>query len=104
MKVIKGKGLGRKLGFPTINFKMNGEKGVFLVKVNLDEKEYFGAMHRDKIAEIFIFNYKGNAYGKEVKVEVLEKIRDSWKFDTLEGLKRQIGLDVEMARERVDLM
>ena len=86
-KVIKGKGLGRKLGFPTINIEMKGESGVFLVKVFIGEKDYVGVMHRDKISEIYILGFKGNLYGEEVSVEVIEKLRETWKFENLENLK-----------------
>lgn len=103
MKIIKGKGLGRKLGFPTINFKMRGEKGVFLVRVDLEGEKYWGAMHRGDVAEVYLLGFKGNAYGKEVSVEVVEKLRESWKFETLEGLRRQIALDIDIVKEKVKI-
>ena len=108
-EVIKGHGLGKKLGFPTINLEMKGETGVFLVKVFMGEKEYFGVMHRGKpmgrkfSTEIYLLNYKGNAYGKEVSVEVLEKMRETWKFDATHNLKGQIALDVDLAREKLGI-
>lgn len=108
-KVIKGHGLGKKLGFPTINIEMKGETGVFLVKVFMDEKEYYGVMHRGQpmgrkyACEIYLLNYKGNAYGKEVSLEVIEKLRETWEFETNHNLKEQIALDVEMVREKLKM-
>ena len=104
MKVVKGKGLGRKLGFPTINLgKQRFKSGVFVVKVEMEGKKYWGAMYvsEEGDTEIHLLNYKGNAYGKEVKVEVGEKIRETRKFNSLENLRDQIALDVDLVRQQL---
>lgn len=100
-KVIKGRGLGRKLGFPTINLERDGENGVFLVKVLIDGRNYFGVMHGGEgySCEIHLFDYEGDAYGKSVSVEVIEKIRDTRRFEKIEDLKRQIEEDTRVARK-----
>ena len=103
-KVVKGKGLGRQLGFPTINLELgtrNLESGVFVARVEMDGKKYWGAMHvgLDGDTEIHLLDFEGDAYGKEVEVEVGEKIRETWKFDNLQNLKEQIAIDVGMARK-----
>ncbi len=104
MKIIKGKGLGRKLGFPTINLgKQKFESGVFAARVTLEEKKYWGAMHvgADGYTEIHLLDFEGDAYGKDVEVEVRDKIRETWKFENLENLKNQIELDVNLISEQV---
>ncbi len=104
MKVIKGKGLGKKLGFPTINLgKQKYESGVFVAQVKLDEKQYKGAMHvaPDGYTEIHLLDFEGDAYGKDVEVEVGDKIRETWKFENLDNLREQIEIDVGMVREKM---
>lgn len=112
-KVVKGHGLGRKLGFPTINIESreqdarHRETGVFVVRVTMDGQMYWGVMHvgqtikGNSSCEVHILDFSGDAYGKEVSVEVLAKIRETWKFDNLENLREQIELDVELAKEKV---
>ncbi|OIP80518.1 FMN adenylyltransferase [Candidatus Peregrinibacteria bacterium CG22_combo_CG10-13_8_21_14_all_44_10] len=112
-KVIKGHGLGRKLGFPTINLESmeqdtdGRETGVFVVRVTIDGQMHWGVMHAGQTikgnssCEVHILDFSGDVYGKEVSVEVLEKIRETWKFDNLENLREQIELDVELAKEKV---
>jgi len=101
MKVVKGKGLGKKLGFPTINLgKQRFGSGVFFVKVAIDGRDCFGAMHvaNDGYTEIHLFDYDDTAYGKDVSVDVIEKIRDTRRFEEIEELKKQIAEDVKVAK------
>ena len=107
--VVKGHGLGKKLGFPTINLELgtrNLDRGVIVVRVEMEGQKYWGVMHSGETikggfsCEVHILDYKGNAYGKEVSLEVREKLRETWKFENLDNLCDQIELDVEMAREK----
>ena len=100
-KVIRGDGYGRKLGFPTINLGIDTEtlppEGVYAGKVILDHKEYragivFGP--REKV-EAHLIGYNGDAYGKEVTLEVNKFLREYKKFDTEEELIEQIGKDLK---------
>lgn len=103
-KVIKGAKLGRKLGFPTANLKYP-EKivkipyGVYKIRVlsmpavmNWGIKPTIGSK---EVMEVHIPNYEGNLYGKKIEIEVISKIRDEKKFDSLEDLKKQIEKDVQ---------
>jgi riboflavin kinase/FMN adenylyltransferase len=104
-RVVKGAGLGRKLGFPTINLDVEGESGVFLTRVFMDGVVYRGVMHRGEAfgrgysCEIYLLDFEGDVYGKKVVVEVGRKIRDTKKFSDTEELKEQIAKDV--ATERI---
>ena len=96
--------LGRKLGFPTANmdYPQNIVKipyGVYKVIVldkvalmNWGEKPTIGS---SPLMEVFIPEFEGNLYGKELEIKVCSKIRDEKKFLSIEELKKQIEKDVE---------
>lgn len=108
-KVIHGKKIGRNIGFPTANiqtesYKLIPGKGVYAVKFHFREKVLLGMMNignkptvnnsdQNLTIEVNIFNFDENIYNKFVKIELLEKIRNEKKFDTLEALKIQINKD-----------
>ena len=48
--------------------------------------------------ETHIIDYSGNAYGKEIKIEFINKIRDVVRFDSTEQLKSQLKNDVNVAK------
>lgn len=98
--VVKGKRLGRKIGFPTANIDPHHESippaGVYSVNVELDKKLYRGILNisAHKIIETHIFNFKKDIYGRDIEVIFKRKIRDEKKFNSLENLKKQIHLDI----------
>ena len=106
-KVIKGQGLGSKIGFPTANlnidFDLRLEYGVYFVKIIFENKTYKGLLHfgpkktisEEISAEVFIKKFNQNIYGEELKIEIVKKIRAIIKFDNIEELKKQIGRDVK---------
>lgn len=99
-KVVRGKGKGKKLGFPTVNIKLNKkiESGVYAGKVSYDGKEYKAGIFvgKDKkILEAHLIGFSGDLYGKKIEVEIQERIREAKKFGSDEELKRQIKKDIE---------
>lgn len=115
-KVVKGNQLGRKLGFPTANIKVNSELklipslGSYAVKVELDDIEFNGMLNigtRPTVngsastltIEVNIFNFDKNIYGTEITVKFIKLIRKEEKFDSLEALKGQLMLDKETAQK-----
>lgn len=104
-RVEKGRGLGKELGFPTLNLAYDGDlRGVFAGRVLIDGRQYKGAVHlgprptladEKLICEVFLLDFEGGEIEGEVSVEVLEKLRDIIKFEDLEALKAQIAKDVE---------
>ena len=112
-KVVDGKHLGRNLGFPTINQKIqNGIclplNGVYLTKVSFDNQSYFAITNigtqptvdgKEIISETNIFDFSGDLYGKEVCVRFLTFIRGVKKFESLEKLKQRVLSDIETAKQ-----
>ncbi|MBE6700643.1 MAG: bifunctional riboflavin kinase/FAD synthetase [Ruminococcaceae bacterium] len=111
-KVVHGKALGRKLGFPTINEKINSSRlvipfGVYFGRCVIPEekKEYFAVINvgvrptvnsTDKTpsVEAHIIDFDGDLYEKKVRIEFMKKSRDEIKFPTVEELKKQIEKDI----------
>lgn len=113
-KVVHGKALGRKLGFPTANIPLRRYKaalnGVYLVEVNdkKTRKLYRGIANigyrptvngKKALLEVHIFNFNEAIYGHCLQVRFLEKVRDEKKFSSLDRLKSQITQDVCIAQK-----
>lgn len=108
--VVKGKQMGRKLGFPTANieasdkYKIIPGYGVYAVKIELNNTEYNGMLNigtrptfnnnaDNRSIEVNIFDFAGDIYAKEITLKFLEKIRDEQKFDNIDLLVIQLEKD-----------
>lgn len=120
--VVQGQQLGRKLGFPTANLQLPPEKflprtGVYAVQVQVcdrldltlscDSQLLPGVMnlgHRPTVdgaglvAEVHLFDWSKDLYGKTLVVRLERFLRSEQKFDSLAALTTQIQTDCEMAR------
>ncbi len=104
----KGSGIGKALGFPTLNIPYDGgESGVFVGFVEFDGKKYKAAVNvggrptvdDKKLCEAYLMDFAGEIKeGSLVNVGLLEKIRDVKKFANMEELKAAIAADVEFAK------
>ncbi|HAZ10487.1 MAG TPA: hypothetical protein DCY56_05220 [Candidatus Omnitrophica bacterium] len=98
--VVKGKRLGRKIGFPTANIDPHHEaippSGVYSVDIALDGKLHRGILNisTHKIIEAHIFDFNKDIYGRDMEVIFRQKIRNEKKFKSLKALKRQIQQDI----------
>jgi len=100
-KVIRGKGKGKTLGFPTVNLELAEkiESGVYAGFVKVDDKDYRAGIfvnNEEALLEAHIIGFSEGLYGKEIKVEIGKKIRDIKRFNSDEELKEQIGKDIEL--------
>ncbi|WP_042272868.1 bifunctional riboflavin kinase/FAD synthetase [[Clostridium] dakarense] len=107
--VIKCKQLGRTIGFPTANIEVDKntlipKNGIYATKVHIGEKVYYGAtnigynptVNGEKLSiETNILDFNDDIYGKDIKVEFLERIRDEKKFSSLDELKKQLKKDTD---------
>ena len=113
--VVKGRQVGRTLGFPTANVclddrtKVVPAPGVYAVRVRMpDDKTLklgmanFGAQPtfglENTVFEVNIFDFDGDLYGKVLMVEFVDRIRDVCKFEGVERLVRQLNDDRTTAR------
>lgn len=117
-KVVIGKRLGRKLGFPTANFRIHDGAlppyGIYAVRAQYKKKLYNGVMNvglrptlednNPANLELNIFDFKQDIYGKNIEIFFIQKIRDEEKFNNLEELKVQIAKDVEVAKKILETM
>ena len=104
--VIEGSRRARELGYPTLNIKLEDStiSGVFAARVVLDGALYKAAAFADPsrtLLEAHLLDFADDAYGKEITVELLEKIRDAHRFENDEMLKAAIASDVAHVRDHL---
>lgn len=106
--VKKGQGIGKKLGFPTLNLNparasKNFKFGVYAVQVKTPVGEFNGVLHygpRPTVGapvslEIYCIGLKKNLYGERISVLIKKRLRAVKKFKNAEELKIQIGKDIK---------
>ncbi len=113
-KVIYGNRLGRKLGYPTANIGLSDEMryyhltGVYLSKVDLWEKSYFGMANigfRPSIenssftVEVHLFDFDKDIYEETLTIHFLKRLRNELKFNSLEALVIQMEKDEMVSRK-----
>jgi riboflavin kinase/FMN adenylyltransferase len=106
--VSEGKHLGRTIGFPTANLKIEEDykliplNGVYVVKSTLNQKTVFGIMNigfnptvagNNLSIEIHYLDFNADLYGQKIAVSLLHYIRPEQKFDSIELLKKQLEKD-----------
>lgn len=111
-EVIRGKGLGRDLGFPTANVLLGENKypinsGVYVTFTVINGVVYpaitnVGAQPtvngKDTVIETYIDGFSGDLYGKSLTVYFVERIRDIKKFNSIKELKEQLEKDLRSIR------
>ena len=106
--IVKGKQLGRTIGFPTANlkieesYKLIPQNGVYIVKSIIDGQSVFGMMNigfnptvdgQKQTIEIHYFNFNADLYNQKISVSILQRIRSEQKFESVELLKEQLEKD-----------
>lgn len=115
-RVVEGKKLGRTIGFPTANISVDEnqllpEPGVYISEIEVDGRNYYGLVNvgvnptvsksGTLSIEAHLMGFKGDLYGKKLKIKFEEKIRDEKKFTSLEQLKTQIKKDISLLEEKI---
>lgn len=112
--VEHGRRLGRELGFPTANLAVAADlpltDGVYRSRVEIDGR-WYDAMSNlgcnpsvggsERRLETHVFDLTESLYGRRLRVELVEKIRDERRFATVEELREQIARDRERIRELI---
>jgi len=110
--VITGSGRGAKLGFPTANLDIDPEQalpadGIYATRTYIDDQAHrsvtnigkrptFGGT--EQTVEVYILDYHGDLYQRQLKIDIIERLRNEKKFNTTEELKRQIAEDIKQAK------
>jgi riboflavin kinase/FMN adenylyltransferase len=118
-RVVRGNQLGRTLGFPTANLRITRIiplRGVFAVRVtdaggaglksapavaSVGTRPAVGGV--EPLLEVFVFNFTGDLYHQQIKVEFVARLRDERWFPSLDALKAQMVVDAKQAQELLGL-
>ncbi len=111
-KVVVGEKRGRKLGFPTANLDVHPRQalppfGIYATLAHIGGKTYKSVTSIGirptftegiRTIEIYILDFDKDIYGKELKVDFIEKLRNEKKFNSVEELTKQIAEDVKQGK------
>jgi riboflavin kinase/FMN adenylyltransferase len=116
-KVTRGDHRGTGMGFPTANLDVNAKQAIPLEGVyaswayvegkkyqavtNIGRRPTFGD-NNERTIESYMLNYNHDLYGKEVKIEIIQRLRAEKRFDDIEELKKQITQDVKQGTKILD--
>lgn len=106
-KVVSGNHVGRTIGFPTANIqtdpiKLIPKAGVYYAVANYNDKNYKTLLNignnptingQKQTIEAHLLDFDKDIYGKKIKLQIVERLRDEIKFDSLEQLREQILKD-----------
>ncbi|WP_350284540.1 bifunctional riboflavin kinase/FAD synthetase [uncultured Croceitalea sp.] len=106
--IKRGKGLGRQIGFPTANlhiaesYKLIPQNGVYVIQSEFKGTTIYGMMNigfnptvagKEKSIEIHFFDFDQNLYEEKLQINLIKKIRDEHKFESVELLCEQLQKD-----------
>jgi riboflavin kinase / FMN adenylyltransferase len=111
-RVVRGEQLGRKLGFPTANLRLERGiapmTGIFAVRVHCVAADSLPGVAslgsrptvdgRELLLEPHIFDFDGDLYGRRLEVEFVAYLREEARFASIEALVKQMHEDAKQAR------
>lgn len=115
--ISKGKQLGRTIGFPTANlkieenYKLIPKNGAYVVKSIINQKTVYGMMNigynptvasENLSIEIHYFDFDEDLYDQKISVSILERLRPEQKFGSVDLLKEQLKMDKKTALEYIN--
>ncbi len=106
--VVTGAGRGVVLGFPTANLDIKATQalpadGVYASWAYIDGKRHQSLTNvgtcptfngSERTVETYLINHSGNLYGRNLKIDIIRRLRDEKKFANVEDLKKQVAEDV----------
>ena len=114
--VVGGAKRGTGLGYPTANLTLPSGTalghGIYAVRVYVDGRRLEGAAYLgtrptfddgEAVLEVFLFDFDGDLYGRQIEVEFIGFVRADAKFASAAALQEQMGKDVERARQMLGL-
>lgn len=116
--VKKGRGIGRKLSFPTANISIPTDKavlksGVYFGRCIVENNSYYALINvgmqptvtieKTPKIEAFLIDFDGNLYNKEIKLEFIKRIRDIIKFSCEAELIEQLNNDLNVAKNYITM-
>ncbi len=118
-RVIQGKRLGRTIGFPTANIEIachySSTNGVYAARVRLQDGREYQAManlgHRPTVTdcgalwlEAHLFDFNEEIYGQMIEVDLLQKIRNERRFESIDALREQLIKDKQQTLKILNTM
>ncbi len=115
-RVVHGSKRGRLLGYPTINIplpsprKLLPPQGVYAVRVQTPRGPFDGMLNlgprptfgdAEVIIEVHLFGSPGDLYGSRVRLDFVDRLRETIRFDGVEALLAQLGMDAKNAKARL---
>lgn len=116
-EVIHGKKIGRTLGYPTANIKIDHHykltpcHGVYITSAVIDDVVVYGvtnigtnptvAAGTAQHIETYFIDFKEDIYGRQLHLHFHKRMRDEVRFDSLEQLQAAMHIDVQQARDYV---
>jgi riboflavin kinase/FMN adenylyltransferase len=107
-EVVKGKGLGKTIDFPTANvlveepYKLNPKDGSYVIKTYYNDQVVYGMLNigtnptvdgNSRSIEMHLFDFKEDIYGEKFTIEFIRRLRDEQKFESIDALKSQLAKD-----------
>jgi riboflavin kinase/FMN adenylyltransferase len=115
-EIAHGDKRGRTLGFPTANLVPDPrlvvpDHGIYACRAEVDGQELVAAVNvgvrptfktgRGLLVEAYLLDFQGDVYGRELRLDFLDRLRGERRFDSVEALVEQMGRDVEDVRRLV---
>ncbi|MDR2414916.1 MAG: bifunctional riboflavin kinase/FAD synthetase [Odoribacteraceae bacterium] len=117
-KVVPGERLGRQIGFPTANLRLDDDRkllpapGVYMIEASVDGELHRGLLNvgtRPTVSttgrlsvEAHLFDFDRNIYGSSLSLSLLDRVRGERKFENINELKKQLLEDKQTALARGD--
>jgi riboflavin kinase/FMN adenylyltransferase len=111
--IVDGDKRGRTLGFPTANLVPDArlvvpDHGIYACRAEVDGESHVAAVNvgvrptfktgRGLLVEAFLLDFDGDIYGRELRLDFVERLRGERRFDSVEALVEQMGRDVDETR------